>query len=201
MSHTILPSLATALCIGLATVGGAVIVTGDEARATEPDVAPTDTGQWSVRQHEGGDSVELVTRDEAGAFGAICSQGSCVLFIEPIKGCDPGSVYPVMANSASVVAMVESACQRVTESREPGGTIRTLATIAPSEALMMSIASGERIALAFPQTEGDVDVVSVETEGLREALRTAGELTPAALESKASQRRASKPRPRPAAVY
>jgi len=187
------------MCIGAALAGAPLA--GGDARAAEPDSPPVDTGNWSVRQHEGGESVELVTRDEAGAFGAICSQGNCVLFIEPANGCDPGSVYPVMANSASVVAMVESACQLVTESRRPGGAIRTLATMAPSEALIMSIASGERIALAFPQTEGDVDVVSVETHGLRQALRDAGGLAPAALDSQGAKSRSSRPTTRPAAVY
>lgn len=199
MSHTTIASLAAALGLGAAVASGAV--TGTEVHAAEPDSPPVDTGNWSVREHEGGESVELVTRDDTGAFGAICSEGSCVLFIELVKGCDPGSVYPVMANSASVVAMIESACQMVTESRQPGGEIRTLATMAPSQALMMSIASGERIALAFPQTEGEVDVVSVETHGLREALRDAGGLVPAALESKGPAKRTPGPGPRPAAVY
>lgn len=190
------PSLAARLGMGALAVAG-LAWTGD-APAAEPDSPPVlDTGAWSVRQHEGGDSVELVTRNHAGAFGAICSEGSCVLFVEPSKGCDPGAVYPVMANSATIVAMVESACQMVSESRDPGGVIRTLATMAPSRALMSSIARGERIALAFPQTEGDVDVVAVETHGLREALRSAGGLAPAALESAPGPRLGTQP----AAVY
>jgi hypothetical protein len=50
--------------------------------------------------------------------------------------------------------------------------------MAPSPALMASIANGERIALAFPQTAGDVDVVAVETRGMRDALRTADGMAP-----------------------
>ena len=171
-----LAALTARLCLGAVAAG---LAWAGSAQAVEPDSPPVvEADGWSVRQHEGGDSVELVTRNDAGAFGAICSEGSCVLFIEPNKGCDPGSVYPVMANSATIVAMVETACQEVTESRSPGGPTRTLATMAPSPALMASIANGERIALAFPQTEGDVDVVAVETRGMRDALRTADGMAP-----------------------
>jgi len=196
--HTLFSSsLVARFCLG--TLAAAAVACTGDALAAEPDSPPVlDTGAWSVRQHEEGDSVELVTRNHAGAFGAICSEGSCVLFIEPAKGCDPGAVYPVMANSATIVAMVEGACQMVRESRQPDSAIRTLATMAPSRALMSSIAQGERIALAFPQTAGDVDVVSVETRGLREALRSAGGLAPAALESRIPR---PSPGTQPAAVY
>ena len=187
-------SLVARLCLGALA---ASLAWGGNARATEPDSPPVDHERWSVHRHEGGDSVELVTRNHAGAFGAICSEGSCVLFIEPTRGCDPGAVYPVMANSATTIAMVESSCQRVREGREPGGTIRTLATLAPSPALMTSIANGERIALAFPQTAGDVDVLAVETRGMRDALRSADGLAPAALAAPPSTRRGI----RPTAVY
>lgn len=178
-----------ALAASLAWVGS--------ARAAESDSPPVDNDGWSVRQHEGGDSVELVTRSADGAFGAICAAGSCVLFIEPTQGCDPGSVYPVLANSASTVAMVESSCQELAESRAPGSVIRTLATLAPSTALMSSIARGERLALAFPQTEGDVDVLAIETRGMRDALRSADGLAPAALAVPLALRRGM----RPAAAY
>lgn len=179
-----LTSIAASLCTGALAASCLAWSGAAPAAEPEPDSPPVlDTGAWSVRQHEGGESVELVTRNPAGAFGAICSEGSCVLFIEPTKGCDPGAVYPVMANSATSIAMVESACQMVRESRDPDGAVRTLATMAPSHALINSIAQGERIALAFPQTEGDVDVVAVETHGLREALRSAGGMAPEAMES------------------
>ena len=188
------PPLPFRLCI---CALAATLAWGGHAGAAEPDSPPVDNDGWSVRQHENDESVELVTRSEAGAFGAICAEGSCVLFIEPTKGCDPGSVYPVMANSATTIAMVESSCQRVTESRTPGGPIRTLATLAPSPALMTSIAKGERIALAFPQTEGDVDVLAVETSGMRDAMRSADGIAPAALDEPAALRRGM----HPAAVY
>lgn len=181
------PPLVARLCMGAVA---ASLAWASGARATEPDTPPVmESDGWSVRQHEGGESVELVTRNDAGAFGAICTEGSCVLFIEPRKGCDPGSVYPIMANSATTIAMVESACQRVTESPSPGSPTRTLATLAPSPALMASIANGERIALAFPQTEGDVDVLAVETSGMRNALRAADGMSPTALELPAGQQR------------
>ncbi len=188
------PPLVARLCMGALA---ACLAWGGNAGATEPDSPPVDNDGWSVREHEGGDSVELVTRNEAGAFGAICAEGSCVLFIEPSNGCDPGSIYPVMANSATTIAMVESSCQEVTESRSPGGAIRTLATLEPSPALMTSIANGERIALAFPQTEGDVDVLAIETRGMRDALRSADGMAPTALETPRPARRGM----RPAAAY
>lgn len=184
-------------CLGVLVAAG--LAWPGSPRAAEPDSPPVpDSGAWTVRPHEGGDSVEIVTRDEAGAFGAICSEGSCLFFIEPNDGCEPGAVYPVMANSATIIALVESACRVVSESRSPGGTIRTLATMAPSQALMHAIADGERIALAFPQTAGNVDVVSVETGGMREALRNADAVAPAALEKSA---RGPGRGMRPAAAY
>jgi hypothetical protein len=181
------------VCAG--AIAGALIAAG-EAQGAEPAAMPDG---WEVRQHDGGDSVELVTRNPAGAFGAICSEGSCVLFVEPQAGCDPGQLYPVMANSASTIALVDTWCQAVTESRDSDVPTRTLATVMPSRALMTSIANEERISLAFPQTKGAVDVVAVETRGLREALARLETMSPAATLPSPPPRRA---RPlQPAAVF
>lgn len=147
------------------------IAAGGVAPSVEPPPTTVDgapgRAQWQLLESAENGTVELVARDHAGAVATVCQSGSCGVFVEPSAGCVPGSQYPLLINSARQVGVIASTCGVLNSN----GSERYVVRIEPQNALFPSMIRGEDISIAFPTQGGEMNVIYISMEGVREHLR------------------------------
>ncbi|MGE0315100.1 MAG: hypothetical protein AB7P21_26075 [Lautropia sp.] len=140
--------------------------------ADTPRIAPSN---WDVVPDTGDGAIELSYRDGASELSLHCGSSGCALFVEPRSGCFPGLVYPLLLNSASQVGIAPSTCVTVAGRGALRDSPRTGVLIGPDTEFVAGLFVGEPLTVAFPATEGGMEVVDVSVDGLPEALASARE--------------------------
>ncbi|MEZ5659735.1 MAG: hypothetical protein R3E83_14730 [Burkholderiaceae bacterium] len=125
-----------------------------------------DRARWQLLDPAADGSVELVARDRAGALAAVCQDGECGVFVEPLDGCIPGSQYPLLVNSAKQVGVIASTCGVLSAS----GSERYVVKLEPQNALFPAMMNGDDISIAFPTQDGEMNVIYISMAGVREHL-------------------------------
>ncbi len=136
-----------------------------ERSGADEDQAPAGA-RWQLLEPAPDGSIELVARDRAGAVAAVCNDGECGVFVEPIAGCVPGSRYPLLINSAKQVGVIASTCGVLTSN----GASRYVVRLERQNALFPAMLRGDDISIAFPTQGGSMNVIHVNMEGVRDHL-------------------------------
>ena len=124
---------------------------------------------WQVIEHQDGQAVEVTRKSAGGSVSTVCAGGECNVFVEPVSQCTPQAKYPILLNSPNQVGVISGVC-RVLSSEK--GT-RQVVHLTDREAVFAAMLAGDDLSLAFPTTEGAVDVIDVVMEGLRPLLSEA----------------------------
>ncbi|MFK7964928.1 MAG: hypothetical protein AB8C46_13275 [Burkholderiaceae bacterium] len=124
---------------------------------------------WQVIEHQGGQAVEVTRKSAGGSVSTVCAGGQCNVFVEPVSQCTPQAQYPILLNSPKQVGVISGVCRLLSSEK---GT-RQVVHLTDREAVFAAMLTGEDLSLAFPTTEGAVDVIEVVMDGLRPLLSEA----------------------------
>ena len=150
---------AFACCLGLTALGSQVSAGAGHGA----------DNRWYALTDSDTRRIELSYEAVGGRLTLVCSDGGCESSIEPDSGCTPGMSYPLLLNSQHEVALAQSVCIPV-ESR---GSTAAVLMVGVQQRFFTRVFDGESLTIAFPATEGGMDVIDVSTAGLRAALEEA----------------------------
>lgn len=127
---------------------------------------------WQLREKPSDDMVEIVQASAQGKFSFLCERTGCSAFIEPSLSCQPGSAYPLFANSARSVGVVHTLCVSIRDDAPP----RTGLVLLDDSPTMADLFHGEKVSLAFPSIAGQMSIITVDPDGLRQSLQDASRM-------------------------
>lgn len=130
--------------------------------------APPATG-WTVTEHDEGRAVEVQHRSAGGGLSAVCSNGKCNVFVEPVSSCQPNMRYPLVFNSVRRMGVMAGVCMVLADKNGP----RRVVHLEQRQAVFKAMVAGEDLTVAFPTASGAMDVIDVKMAGARSLLNAA----------------------------
>jgi hypothetical protein len=122
--------------------------------APPPIITPTAPaeryGDWSAT-HSGDGLYFATTTNATGAvFGVMCSDGSCISFVNPTIACEEKAKYPALINSPGGSFFTTLSCRHVGE--------RNLLVLEDDSNLVESMEIGGVLGIAVPMQSGEFRV-------------------------------------------
>lgn len=154
--------------VGVLTVALAPLFAQADTVETDMPTAGASSG-WQVIEHDNGQAVELTRQSAGGSVSTVCAGGQCNVFMEPLSTCTPLAEYPILLNSTNQVGVIPGVCRVIVD--ENGS--RQVVHLKDRHAVFAAMLKGDDLSLAFPTTDGTVEVIEVVMEGLRPLLNEA----------------------------